>query len=98
MAETTPVRDPDDAEVELGTALDSLDEKVKLLLARHAELAARCAEAERAAEKHAGLDPIALEERVEELVAENDRLARHASFLEERIKGLYTRVRYVMET
>ena len=44
------------------------------------------------------LDPIALRDRVRTLEDERERLERHAAFLEARIRGLHSRVRYVVES
>lgn len=86
-------------DLRLGEALDRLEERVSLLVERYGE-AAR--EARRASERLSrleagGADPVELEERIRGLEAENERLSRHAEFLEERIQGLMSRVRYVME-
>lgn len=82
----------------LRSALDTLEEKVKFLIARHGELAGRYAEAA-AAQKavEEGIDPHDLDERVNDLRDENDRLARHVEYLENRIQDLLTRVRYVID-
>src|SRR5687768_7176594 len=91
----------------LHAALDTLDEKIKLLLARHSLLAesfasvitARREAEERLARLSTGeLDPVSLEERMRELKAENERLSRHAAYLEDRIASLMARVRYVVES
>jgi prefoldin subunit 5 len=91
----------------LSEALDTLDEKIKLLLARHSLLAERFASvmtARREAEQQLArlstgeLDPVSLEERMRELEAENERLSRHAAYLEDRIASLLARVRYVVES
>jgi hypothetical protein len=88
-------------------ALDTLDEKIKLLLARYSLLAERVASAvtarreaeERLARLTTGeLDAASLEARTRELEAENRRLSRHAAYLEERIASLLARVRYVVES
>jgi len=90
----------------LRAALDTIDEKTKLLLARHTLLTERyvaSVEAQREIEERLahltrdGVDPGALEERVQELEARNERLSRHAAYLETRIEGLLARVRYVLE-
>ena len=39
-----------------------------------------------------------LEQRVRALEAENQKLERHSAFLEDRIRGLLSRVRYVIES
>ena len=90
----------------LHAALDTIDEKTKLLLARHTLLVERyvaSVAAQREIEERLahltrdGVDPRALEERVQELEARNQRLSRHAVFLEARIESLLARVRYVLE-
>lgn len=82
---------------ELGVALDALGDKVKLLVERSRRLAERCREEESVRRLEGGLDPVALDERVRELESENERLARHAEFLETKLKELLSRVRYVVE-
>ena len=82
----------------LRTSLDRLEESVTLLLARHTELDAARAEAERRRTERDSLDPIALRDRVRTLEDERERLERHAAFLEARIRGLHSRVRYVVES
>jgi cell division protein FtsB len=98
--------DADADATRLRAALDTIDEKITLLLARHAHLAERYVTSvaarrdveERIAElTSGGVDPVALEERVKELAARNERLARHAAYLEGRIESLLARVRYVLE-
>lgn len=80
-------------------ALDRLEERINLLLARHAELAERHREAMAAQRAlDGGLDPVKLDARVRSLQADNDRLARHAAHLEERIRDLLARVRYAVES
>jgi hypothetical protein len=100
-----PARDVADA-TRLRAALDTIDEKTKLLLARHTLLTERyvaSVAAQREIEERLahltrdGVDPEALEERVQELEARNERLSRHAAYLETRIEGLLARVRYVLE-
>lgn len=90
----------------LRAALDALERKVGLLLERHEELAGLHAEAiedgRRSAERLArlerdGLDPVEVDARIRSLEEENERLARHAEFLEERIRAMMSRVRYVVE-
>lgn len=90
----------------LRAALDTMDEKITLLLARHERLAQRFvaaskgrqeAEVEIARLASGELDPRQLEERTRALETENERLSRHVAYLEERIEGLLTRVRYVLE-
>jgi chromosome segregation ATPase len=84
---------------ELEVALDALGDKVKLLVERSRRLAERCHEEESVRRRlEGGLDPVALDERVRELESENERIARHAEFLETKIKELLARVRYVVET
>lgn len=83
----------------LTAALDRLEERIKLLLARHAELAERHREAMAAQRAlDGGLDPVTLDARVRSLEADNDRLARHAAHLEDRIRDLLARVRYAVES
>lgn len=103
VEETEPDPESDDV---LGDALDTLEASVSLLLDRYEELAERCATAEEtsaeARRKMArlageGLDPDALERKIRELEEDNDRLMRHSEHLEERIRGLLARVRYVVE-
>ncbi|HUP19509.1 MAG TPA: hypothetical protein VM778_06105 [Gemmatimonadota bacterium] len=90
----------------LAEALDGLDRRVTLLVERYEELAARHGRTleERRADRGAlerlagsGASPADLDARIRDLEAENDRLARHSGFLEERIQGLLARVRYVIE-
>jgi hypothetical protein len=102
------VKDPQEPDHErLRNALDTLDEKIKLLLARHTlllERARSAVAARREAEERLvrlsadELDPALLEQRTRELEAENERLSRHAAYLEDRIVNLLTRVRYVVES
>lgn len=82
----------------LRDSLDRLEENVTLLLARHGELIAARAEANARRLEGKSLDPVALRDRIHELEVERDRLDRHAAFLEERIRGLLSRVRYVVES
>ncbi len=100
-----PAWDGDDVN-RLQAVLDTMDERITLLLARHEQLAERYAEvaaARQEAEEQlsrfasGALDPRQLEERVRGLESENDRLSRHASYLEERVESLLARVRYVVE-
>jgi transposase len=79
-------------------SLDTLDENIKLLLARHERLAAAHAASEERRRSRGSLDPIELQGRVRTLEAERERLERHAAFLEDRIRGLLSRVRYVIES
>ena len=84
---------------ELEVALDALSDKVKLLVERSRRLAERCREEESVRRRlEGGLDPVALDERVRELESENERIARHAEFLETKVKELLSRVRYVVGT
>ena len=82
----------------LKSSLDTLEENIKLLLARHERLAAAHAASEELSRSRRALDPIELQSRVRSLEAERQRLERHAAFLEERIRGLLSRVRYVIES
>ncbi|HUP02050.1 MAG TPA: hypothetical protein VM737_11080 [Gemmatimonadota bacterium] len=85
-------------EARLGISLDRLEERIKLLLARHAELVERYRTLTAARQRLDGdLDPVALDERLRTLEAENDRLVRHTAFLESRIRELLSRIRYVVE-
>lgn len=92
-----PVSDDGGADP-LRASLDALEESVKLLIARHGEAVAARSAAEQRSRSGEGLDPVALQERVETLEAEAERLQRHAAFLEDRIRGLLSRVRYVIES
>lgn len=83
---------------ELASALDALGDKVKLLSERSRRLAERCREAQEVGRRLGGLDPVALNERLRALESENERLSRHADFLEGKLKELLSRVRYVVET
>lgn len=87
-----------DASEPLRDSLDRLEENVTLLLARHGELIAARAEADARRIEGQSLDPIALRDRIVQLEQERKRLDRHAAFLEERIRGLLSRVRYVVES
>lgn len=91
----------------LRDALEGLDRRVTLLIERYRELGLRHAEAVEDGQRSAaalarlterGGDPAALDARIRRLEAENERLARHAGFLEERIRNLLSRVRYVIES
>ena len=82
----------------LKSSLDTLEENIKLLLARHERLAAAHAASEELSRSRRTLDPIELQSRVRTLEADRERLERHAAFLEERIRGLLSRVRYVIES
>jgi hypothetical protein len=79
-------------------SLDTLEENIKLLLARHESLAAAHAASEERRRSRESLDPIELQGRVRTLEADRERLERHAAFLEDRIRGLLSRVRYVIES
>lgn len=92
-----PVKDDGGADP-LRASLDALEESVKLLVARHGEAVAARSAAEQRSRTGKGLDPVALQERVQALEAEAERLQRHAAFLEDRIRGLLSRVRYVIES
>lgn len=92
-----PVKDDGGADP-LSASLDALEESVKLLIARHEEAVAARSAAEQRSRSGKGLDPVALQERVQALEAEAERLQRHAAFLEDRIRGLLSRVRYVIES
>lgn len=81
----------------LHASLDALEENITLLLARQESLAAQAADEERRRSQGA-LDPVELDKRVRTLEAERVRLERHSAFLEERIRGLLSRVRYVIES
>jgi len=82
----------------LCASLDTLEQNIKLLLARHEEAVTARSAAEERSRSREGLDPVELQERVRTLAAEADRLERHAAFLEDRIRGLLSRVRYVIES
>ncbi len=96
----------DEVRERLSDALDTLGERVKLLSERH-ETLRRELDRTRAAREEAesrltratdgGLDPLALEEKVRALEDQNDRLSRHAEYLEGEVKSLLGRVRYVLE-
>ena len=93
------VESPGEAGVEtLKSSLDTLEENIKLLIARHERLAAAHAASEELNRSRRALDPIELQSRVRALEADRQRLERHAAFLEERIRGLLSRVRYVIES
>jgi phage shock protein A len=79
-------------------SLDTLEEKIKLLLARHESLAAANAVSEERRRARGSLDPIELQDRVRALETDKERIERHAAFLEDRIRGLLSRVRYVIES
>jgi hypothetical protein len=101
-----PSESVDGARERVGQALDGLEQRIKLLAERHVALADRCAAAEAAGReagekleslRESGLDPVSLDARVRELEAENEALSRHAACLEEEIRSLLSRVRYVLE-
>jgi hypothetical protein len=69
-----------------------------LLLARHESVTAAHAAEEDRRRSQGTLDPIELGKRVRALEAEKERLERHSAFLEDRIRGLLSRVRYVIES
>ena len=82
----------------LKASLDTLEENIKLLLARHERLAAAHAASEELNRSRRALDPIELQSRIRTLEADRERLERHSVFLEDRIRGLLSRVRYVIES
>jgi hypothetical protein len=82
----------------LRASLDALEENITLLLARHESIAAAHADDERRRRTEGTLDAVELDKRVRALEAEKERLERHAAFLEDRIRGLLSRVRYVIES
>ena len=91
-----PARKPDPDS--LLASLDALEENVTLLLARHESLAAANAAVEERSRSRDSLDPVELERRLQALESDKERLERHAAFLEGRIRGLLSRVRYVIES
>ena len=92
-------RSSDDAGADvLRASLDVLEENITLLLARHESLAAAHAADEERRRSQGAFDPIELDKRVRDLEADKERLERHSAFLEERIRGLLSRVRYVIES
>lgn len=96
---TSPPRRSDgatDADALRGS-LDALEENITLLLARHESLVADAIDRERR-RKQGAPDPVAQEKRVRELEADKEKLERHSRFLEDRIRGLLSRVRYVIES
>ncbi|HEY7470860.1 MAG TPA: hypothetical protein VIE68_00795 [Gemmatimonadota bacterium] len=82
----------------LRSSLDTLEENITLLLARHEGLVAAHAASEERSRAGRALDPIELKDRLRTLEADHERLERHAALLEERIRGLLSRVRYVIES
>lgn len=98
ILEVAPEAPPRADSAEAEAALAALEERIMLLIARHQALRARCAAKDAAARRIAeGADPLALEARVRALETENDRLTRHAEYLERQVRGLRGRVRYVIE-
>ncbi|MBW3661059.1 MAG: hypothetical protein KY397_05430 [Gemmatimonadetes bacterium] len=98
---------PDAQGDRLSGVLEMLEERVSLLLERHADLLRRHREAEEESREMAGrlarlreegADPDEFLARIRSLESENDRLSEHAAFLEGRIESLLTRVRYVVES
>ena len=79
-------------------SLDALEENVTLLLGRLESLAAANAAAEERRRSLESLDPEELERRLRVAESDKERLKRHAAFLERRIRGLLSRVRYVIES
>jgi hypothetical protein len=90
--------DDDAKDAALRASLDALEENITLLLARHESLAAAHAADEERRRTQDAPDPVELEQRVRALEAENQKLERHSAFLEDRIRGLLSRVRYVIES
>ena len=82
----------------LRASLDALEENITLLLARHESVVAAHAADEERRRSRGSLDPLELEESVRALKADKERLERHTAFLEDRIRGLLSRVRYVIES
>lgn len=82
----------------LRASLDALEENITLLLARHEIVAAAHAADEERRRSQGALDPIELDKRVRALEADKEKLERHSAFLEDRIRGLLSRVRYVIES
>lgn len=78
-------------------SLDELESKIKLLVERHDELAAHVTESLAAIQDQDGADPVALRAEIESLESDRERLARHAEFLESRIRELLTRARYAVD-
>jgi hypothetical protein len=79
-------------------SLDALEENVTLLLARLESLTAANAAAEERRRSRDSLDPEELDRRLRALESDKERLELHAAFLERRIRGLLSRVRYVIES
>lgn len=82
----------------LRASLDALEETITLLIARHESLAAAHADDEDRRRSQGALDPVALDKRARALEEDKERLERHSAFLEDRIRGLLSRVRYVIES
>lgn len=106
-AEPDVPESPEGEAERLAPALEMLEERVTLLLDRHSDLYRRHREAvEQLAAKNErldrlrseGEDPEELHRRIREMEDANDRLSRHATFLERRIESLLNRVRYVVES
>lgn len=92
-------RGGDDAKsAALRASLDALEENITLLIARHESLAAAHAANEERRRTQDAPDPVELERRVRALETEKQNLERHSAFLEDRIRGLLSRVRYVIES
>lgn len=105
--EAPPGEPPEEDPERLTRSLEMLEERVTLLLERHAELLGSHREAVEELDRKSarlerlrssGEDPERLLERIRSLEAENDRLSEHAAFLEGRIESLLNRVRYVVES
>lgn len=106
-AEPDLAETPEEEAERLSRALEMLEERVSLLLERHSDLLGHHAEAvEELSTKTErldrlrgeGMDPEQLNRAIQELEGENERLSRHAAFLEGRIESLLNRVRYVVES
>lgn len=98
--DSAPVPSPEVARdgARLRSSLDRLEERIKLLVARYEDLAERYQALTAARNRIDGtLDPLVLDERMRALEKENERLSRHAAFLEQKIRELLSRVRYVVE-
>lgn len=78
-------------------SLDELESKIKLLVARHDELATHVTESLSAIGDRDGADPAAMRAEIETLQEDRERLATHAEFLESRIRELLTRARYAVD-
>ncbi|CAN5229513.1 hypothetical protein BH18GEM1_BH18GEM1_01000 [soil metagenome] len=78
--------------------LDGLEERIKLLVERYEDLAEEYRALVEMRERLKGTpDPVALQERLRALEAEHERHSRHEAFLEEGIRDLLARIRYVVE-